>query len=254
MARRTQSPVHRPPTRSELQRAVTVNALTRPLSVGVGLAVIVAAIITGAAWLLVIAVASYAALVALTFFDEQESERVGDRAYARAHGGVTPLGLDPAALVPEIRAQLDAARAEQAGIVRAITESDLSFADVREEVAQLVTALEGAAGRAQRLHAYLATQDRGALRARLRECERTGDRAIADALRAQGAELGRLDGMLRGAHGEMEQVNASLRTVHARLVGLAVSSQASGEAELVGDVRELRERVDHLTDGLQAPT
>ena len=43
----------------------------------------------------------------------------------------------------------------------------------------------------------------------------------------------------------------SLRTVHARLVGLAVQSKASGEAELVGDVRELRERVQTLTTDLR---
>jgi Spy/CpxP family protein refolding chaperone len=254
VARQSQPPARRPPTRSELQRAIAVNALTKPVTVAVGAGVAVAAIVLGAVWLLVIAVVVYAALATMTFFDEHEAERVGDRAYGRAHGGVTKLGMDPATLAPEIRAQLDAARAEQAGIVKTITESDLSFADVREEVAQLVTALEGAAGRAQRLYAYLVTQDRAALRARLEELERSGDQVTVAALKAQGAELGRLDAMLRAAYGEMEQVNASLRTVHARLVGLAVSSQASGEAELVGDVRELRDRVDHLTEGLQAPT
>ncbi|WP_354698644.1 hypothetical protein DSM112329_04332 [Paraconexibacter sp. AEG42_29] len=251
--RRDSTPDRRPPTRSELQRALAVNALTKPVTVGVGAAVAVAAIVLGATWLLVIALVAYAALAALTFFDEKEAEAVGDRAYARGHGGTTRAGLDPAKLAPEIRAQLDAARAEQSGIVRTITESDLSFADVREEVAQLVAALEGAAGRSQRLYGYLVTQDRRALRDRIEQLARIGDEATVAALRAQDAELGRLDAMLRGAYGEMEQVNASLRTVHARLVGLAVSSQASGEAELVGDVRELRERVDVLTEDLPSP-
>ncbi|MCW3041010.1 MAG: hypothetical protein JWM31_2915 [Solirubrobacterales bacterium] len=230
---------------------MVVNALTKPVTVGVGAAVAVAAIVLGAAWLLVIALMAYAALATMTFFDEAEAERVGDRAYGRAHGSIAAPGLDAAKLAPEIRAQLDAARAEQALIVATISESALSFADVREEVAQLVTALEGAAGRAQRLYAFLVVQDRGALRTRIRELERAGDAATVGALRAQETEFARLDTMLRSAYGEMEQVNASLRTVHARLVGLAVSSQASGEQELVGDVRELRERVDVLTEGLQ---
>lgn len=254
MARRPPTPLRRPPTRAELQRALAVNALTKPLTVAVGAGVAVAAIVLGATWLLVIAVVTYATLATMTFFDEREAERVGDRAYGRAQGPLAASGVDAGTLAPEIRAQLDAARAEQTLIVRTITDSELSFADVRDEVAQLVTALEGAAGRAQRLYAYLVTQDRAALRFRIRELEAAGDGPTAAALRGQDAELARLETMLRGAYGEMEQVNASLRTVHARLVGLAVSSQASGEAELVGDVRELRERMDVLTEGLQEAT
>lgn len=244
-------PVRRPPTRSELQRALAVNALAKPVTVAVGVSVAVAALVLGATWLLVIALVTYAALATMTFFDEAEAERVADRAYGKAHGMLTASGVDPATFAPEIRAQLDAARQEQALIVGTITGSGLSFADVRDEVTQLVHGLEGAAGRAQQLHAYLVTQDRAGLRRRIEELDRSGDRQTAEALRGHAAELHRLDGMLRSAYGEMEQVNASLRTVHARLVGLAVASRASGEAELVGDVRELRERVQTLTTDLQ---
>lgn len=243
----------RPPTRSELQRALVVNALTRPLTVGAGVTVALAALVLGAGWLVVIALFVYAALATLTLVDEHETQRVGDAVYGRRLGAIGPSAVDAGTLAPEIRVQLEAARAEQALITRTITESELSFADVRDEVAQLVAALEGAAGRAQRLRGYLATQDRAALRARIAELEQAGDPSTAAALLAQEAELGRLATMLGGAHREMEQVNASLRTVHARLVGLAVSAQASGEAELVGDVRELRERVDILTEDLQTP-
>jgi hypothetical protein len=249
-------PDRRPPSRGDLQRALVVNAATKPVAVTVGAGVAVAAIVLGTPWLLAVALVAYAALAAMTFFDEAEAERVGDRAYGKGKakgGGSLPAGgLDPRTLTPEIRAQLDAARSEQALIAATIDGSDLSFADVREEVAQLVRALEGAARRAQQLYAYLVTQDRTALRRRIQELDRAHDRQTADALRGQLAELGRLDEMLRAAYGEMEQVNASLKTVHARLIGLAVSSQASGEAELVGDVRELRERVETLTTGLHA--
>jgi hypothetical protein len=244
-------PARRPPTRAELQRALAVNALTKPVTVTVGAAVAVAAIVLGATWLLVIALITYAALATMTFFDEAEAERVGDRAYGKAHGILAGSGVNPATFAPEIRAQLDAARNEQELIVRTITDSDLSFADVRQEVEQLVQGLEGAAGRAQQLYAYLVTQDRTGVQRRIQELDSAGDRQTAEALRMHATELGRLDGMLRAAYGEMEQVNASLRTVHARLVGLAVASKASGEAELVGDVRELRDRVQTLTTGLE---
>ena len=91
-----------------------------------------------------------------------------------------------------------------------------------------------------------------ALDRRIRECQESGERETAAALSTQRTELERLDGMLRGAYGEMEQVNASLRTVHARLVGAAVTSEAGADADLAGDVRELRERVETLTSGLDA--
>jgi len=228
-----------------------VNALTKPATVAVGAGVVVASIVLGVTWLLVVALIAYVALASMTFFDEHEAGRVGDRASGRRRGALATISADAGTFTPQIRAQLEAARAEQAQIVRTIEDSDLSFADVREEVAQLVTALEGAAGRAQHLHSYLSKQDFNGLQARIREYGRAGDQTTVAALRAQEDELNRLDTMWKSAYGEMEQVNASLRTVHARLVGLAVQSKASGEAELVGDVRELRDRVQTLTTDLQ---
>lgn len=251
MAGQAQPPARRPPSRGELQRALAVNALTKPATVAVGAGVVVASIVLGVTWLLVVALIAYVALASMTFFDEHEAERVGDRASGRRRGALATTSSDAGTFTPQIRAQLKAARAEQAQIVRTIEDSDLSFADVREEVAQLVTALEGAAGRAQHLHSYLSKQDFNGLHARIREYGRAGDQTTVAALRAQEDELNRLDSMWKSAYGEMEQVNASLRTVHARLVGLAVQSKASGEAELVGDVRELRERVQTLTTDLR---
>lgn len=250
MAGQAQPPARRPPTRGELQRTLAVNALTKPITVTVGAAVAIAAILLGTTWLLAIALVAYVTLATMTFFDEGEAERVGSRAHGRGRDAIATGGLDAGKFTPQIRAQVKAARAEQALIVGTIEESDLSFADVREEVAQLVTALEGAAERAQRLHTYLSNQDFPALRSRIREYDRAGDQTTVAALRAQEVELDRLDAMWKSAYGEMEQVNASLRTVHARLVGLAVQSKASGEAELVGDVRELRDRVQTLTTDL----
>jgi len=45
----------------------------------------------------------------------------------------------------------------------------------------------------------------------------------------------------------MERVNASLGAVHGRLVSAAVASDEARGRELAGDVRELRERVETLT-------
>jgi len=242
---------HEPVTRARLQRELAVNAATKPLNITVPAGVAVAGILTGAPWLLAVAAVVYVALAALTFFDEDEAAKVGDRIYGREDEAAKPL-LEAKALAPPIRGQLEAARAEQQAIARTIEGSDLSWADVRSETGQLVKALEAAARRAQRLSSYLAGQDVRALDMRIRQCQESGERETAAALRTQRTELERLDGMLRGAYGEMEQVNASLRTVHARLVGAAVTSEAGADADLAGDVRELRERVETLTSGLDA--
>jgi hypothetical protein len=238
-----------PPNRSQLQRQLILNAATKPVNVAVPAGVAVAGVLV-APWLFGVALVVYFALAATTFFDENEAQRVGDKAYGR----VRPLGaggdLDPKTLVAPIRAQLEAARAEQVAIAKTIEGSDLAWADVSGEVSSLVSAIEAAARRAQKLNGYLAAQDVGDIDRRIRAYQQDGQTDTAQALRTQRTELERLDGMLRKAYGEMEQVNAALKTVHARLVGAAVSSEADADATLAGDVRELRHRVETLTDGL----
>src|SRR2546421_12664851 len=74
-------------TRTDLRRSLVVNALTKPINVVVPAAVAVAALLIGAAWLIVVAVAVYAVLAVLTFFDEGEAEKVGKRVYGDRGGG-----------------------------------------------------------------------------------------------------------------------------------------------------------------------
>ena len=70
-------------TRTDLRRALAVNALTKPVNVLVPAAVVVAAVIIGAWWLWVVAIVVFAVLCAQTFFDEDEAKKVGDRTYGR---------------------------------------------------------------------------------------------------------------------------------------------------------------------------
>jgi hypothetical protein len=232
-------------TRSDLQRALVVNALTKPVNVAVPAVVAVAALLAGATWLLVVAAAAYVALAAITFFDEREAERVGDEAYGRVRGRASPR-LETGRLAPEIRAEVEAARAEQRRIAETIANAELPFDEVGGEVDRLVVAMEATAKRAQLVRNYLDTQDIPGIQDRLARA--SGDTAAA--LRDQLAVLSSLVEQLRRFHEEMEQVNAALGAMHARLVGAAVASQASADAELAGDVRDLRQRVDTLTEGI----
>jgi hypothetical protein len=234
----------KPVTRSDLQRKLVANALTKPVNVAVPAVVAVAALLAGAPWLLAVAVLAYVALAAITFLDEGEAARVGDEAYGRTRE--QRPRLETGRLAPEIRAEVEAARAEQQRIGETIANADLPFDEVGGEVDRLLVAMEATAKRAQLVRDYLDTQDMAGIEERLARA--SGDTAAA--LRDQLAVLNSLVEQLRRFHGEMEQVNAALGAMHARLVGAAVASQTSADAELAGDVRDLRQRVDTLTQGI----
>ena len=78
VARETTQPLRTP----DLARRLLLNALTRPLNLGVGLVVLAAAFVLET-WLLAVAAASYLALAAVTYFVEAEARRVAGTHKAR---------------------------------------------------------------------------------------------------------------------------------------------------------------------------
>src|SRR5206468_3764728 len=112
----------------------------------------------GTPWLLVVAAIAYVSLAAITFLDEREAERVGDEAYGRLRGP-KQARLETGRLAPEIRAEVEAARAEQRRIAETIANAELPFDEVGGEVERLVIAMEATARRAQLVRDYLDTQD-----------------------------------------------------------------------------------------------
>ena len=125
---------------------------------------------------------------------------------------------------PKIREYLEAARRERAAIDRTIAQSDLPFTDVAQEVDALLAAVEATARRAQRVHDHLTQRPPG----------------TAEALRSR----------LRGYHDEMAAVVRAMRDVHDRLVEASLANEEDRNAQLAGDVRDLRARVDAATAGL----
>ena len=244
----------KPVTRSELQRSLVVNALTKPLNVLVPAAVVVAGIVLGALWLVAVAVVVYAVLVALTFFDASEAERVGKRVYGAAAKRVPPpRQADLAKLAPPIAQQLGAARAEEARIRTAVADADLPFEEVTTETDALVQAMESIAIRAQRVYDYLASHDPRPVRARLAQLEAAASEGdLAGALRDQLAAYEKLSAQLQRFYEEMEHITASLSTVGAQVVSMSAASDGeSGQRELAGQVRDLRDQVDALSDGMR---
>lgn len=250
-------------TRDDLRRALVVNALTKPVNVLVPAGVVVAGLLLGTWWLFLVAVAVYAALAAVTFFDENEAARVGQRAYGAdrpALGGRdSEARVSPGALPQPIGRALDAALRSEASIRTAIADADLPFADVSAEVDALVRAMERISVRAARVYDYLAATDAGALERRAAQLEASpageGDadaraRTVA-ALRDQLASVAALRGQLQRYYDEMEHLVVSLNAVNAQVVRMGAAEEDAAQADLAGEVRGLRESVSTLAAGLE---
>jgi hypothetical protein len=241
-------------TRTDLRRALVVNAVTKPVNVAVAAAVVVAGLALSATWLIIVAAVTYVLLSVLTFLDEGEAERVGRRTYGELRAGRQPKRVDARRLAPPIAAQVQAARECEARIAETIDRSDASLAEVGGEVDSLVRAIESIAQRAQRIYDYLATQDVDAIDARLRQLRGADDpssRSIIAAVREQRDALAELQAQLSGFYTQIEQLVASLSTVNSQLVRMSVASEEIDERELTQQVRGLRDQVGALDAGMK---
>jgi hypothetical protein len=230
-------------TRDQLRRALALNALTKPLNVVVPAGMVVAGVLVGAVWLLVVAAAVWLALVGATFFDEREAQRVGERERAGRQVAAPEARSDPAAFTPAIGRRLEAALAARASIHAAVDETDSPHADVVAEVDALVTAMEADSARAQRIHEFLAQESPDAIRRRI--AEEPSDEVRA-ALAAKLDALTRLQQRLDRLLSELDHVVITLQTTQAEILA------ADGMAHdvLAGQVSELRTNVKLISDGL----
>ena len=244
-------------TRSTLQRALIGNALTKPVNVIVPAIVVVAGLVIGASWLVAVAAVVYVVLAAMTFFDEDEARAVGDRAYGRKRPGKGRAAIDPGRLAAPIAAQLSAALEAEARIRRAIDTADLPLEDLGTEVSGLLSELDKTAGRAQLVYDYLAAQNSNAVTARLGQLQDSGatddlTKQTIAALTEQLDTQRKMKSQLERYYGEMEQTVAALNTIDAQIVQMSVASgdTADDEQQLTGRVRDLREQVNALTEGM----
>ena len=113
------------------------------------------------------------------------------------------------------------------------------------------------AARAQLVYDYLAAQNARAVTARLAQLRDSGakdestQRTIA-ALTEQLDTQAKMKAQLEHYYGEMEQTVAALNTIDAQIVQMSVASgdTADDEQQLTGRVRDLREQVNALKEGM----
>ena len=249
-------------TRGALARRLAVNAATKPLNVAVLGGLIVVGIVLDLIVVVgAIAIVAYLVLVALTFFDAEEAERVGDELYAgrRPGGRDRAPALDVGTLEPRIAALVQQARETAAGIRDAIAQADHPFDDVAADVDALVAAMDTSARRAQLISSTLAEQARAGqdvagldrtiadLRGRADDAD---VRALVADLEAQRDATARLEDRLERFEVGMQRICASLGLLRTRLVEMSASEEEAAQRELARQSRELRERTDLLAEAM----
>lgn len=247
----------KPPTRSELNRLLIANALTKPVpNVVVPAAVALGGLVLGLGVVaILIAVAAWFGLAAVTYFDGDEAERVAEEQRARRRAALDKAHprVTPAVLAPPVAQRLQAVIAEQGRIGATIQRAELPFDEVSGEVDVFVRAAEQTASRAQLLYEYLADHDRRAVEQRLASLRGAGDpgkKALLDAVEAQAKALARGEQQLDRFYTEMERIAVELGNVRAELLSVSAASEAAGQQRLAADVRDLREQMGAVSAGM----
>jgi len=230
-------------SRSDLRRALVVNALASPVNVLVPTAVLIAGVLIGAWWLAVVALICWLALAAHTFFDEGTAQRVGARVHASARAAKR-APVSPGAYTPLIGGRVKAAIAARAAIQQAIA-AGAPLPDVSREVDALVAAMEADAQRAQRIHQFLAGQESAASLERRIAQETHPD--VRAALESKYRAFARLRERLSRLMAEMDEVVATLQTIQAEIF----AAEEVEEQVLATRVSELRENVELVAAGLE---
>lgn len=251
--------LEKPLTRRQLNAQLVGNALTTTWpNVLLPAALALAGLLLGlTAFALPIAVVAWVALSAITYFDEAEAGRVADRLReGRRERVALAERVDLSRLAPPIAEALNRVLVQEQRIREAIDRAELPFEEVSEEVEAFVRAAQRTAGRAELLHEYLADEDPDRVERRLGEVRteaQPGDEskaALAEALAAQLEALRRAERRLAGFHTEMERVAVELGNVRGQLLSVSASSAGPAERDLAGEVRDLRERVGAVAQGM----
>jgi hypothetical protein len=249
--------IDRPLTRSELNRVLIGNALTKPFpNIMVPTALAIGGIVAGLGTIaIIVAVVAWVALSAITYFDGDEAQRVGDELKAKRRSKFEKANprVTPAQLAPPIGERLNEVIKQHVRITAAIEKADLPFAEVTDEVDVFVRAAEKTASRAQLLYEYLSEQDPRAVTHRLNELRRSGDpskQQLVEALEQQERAFARAEQQLDRFYTEMERIGVELGNIRGELLSVSAASEAAGQQRLAAEVRDLRDQMGAVSAGM----
>ena len=245
-------PEAKPYSRSQFNRALIANALLDPFNALLLAGMLIAGILLDVfAIVLPVALVVYALAAARTYFDEDEANKVLERERAKRRTELEAGRTDPRTLAEPIGTLVQGALDREQRIRDAIDRAQLPYEEVSAEVDRFVRDMEGTAARAQLLWEALAETHPDVVERRLTQLRgEKGKEELVKALETQLTVLKRMEAQLQRFFNEMERVLVELDTVRGSLVSVSASTDAANQERLASDVRDLREEVGALAEGM----
>jgi hypothetical protein len=248
----------RPYTRRQYNRALILNAATAPFGVAVLAGMIVAGVLLGALeFLLPVAVVLYLVAAVRTYLDDDVQQKVLERERAgrrqRLESGKPDRDLSE--FSPRIADLMGRALEKDARIRAAIDRAELPYHEVSQEVDRFLATMWQTGARAELLCEGLRDSPPEAVARRLQEVKAAGDPSkgeLIEALSQQLAVQQKMERQLLRFYDQMEQVLVELDTVRGHLITVSASTEADNQERLADDVRDLREEMGAVAEGMAA--
>jgi len=235
-----------------------LNALTDRFNLVIFAGMLVAGLLLGVLVLVLpVALVVYGLAAARTYFDEDAQEAVleGERSKRRMllqSGGAT---RDPSAFSSRIADLMRRALDKDAQIRAAIDGADLPYQEVSDEVDRFLATMWQTAGRAELLREGLVDTPPQVVESRLEQVRGAGDPDKAELVEALTRQLEvqrKMEVQLQRFYDQMEKLLVELDTVRGHLLTVSASAEADNQERLADDVRDLREEMGAVAEGMAA--
>jgi Protein kinase domain len=248
----------RPISRGDYNRALVRNALADRFNLAVLVSMLFAGLLLGVSLLILpVALVVYGLAAARTYFDEDAQQKVlgAERSKRQQLLRSGRAVRDTSAFSPRIADLMGRALAKDAQIRAAIQGAELPYQEVSEEVDRFLAAMWQTAGRAELLREGLDDAPPAAVESRLEQVKRAGDTGRAGLIEALSRQLEvqrKMDAQLRRFYDQMEKLLVELDTVRGHLLTVSASTEADNQDRLADDVRDLREEMGAVAEGMAA--
>ena len=240
------------------KRALVRNALIDPFNLAILAGMLVAGLALGVlALILPIAVAVYGLAAARTYFDADAQSKVleAERSKRRQllHSG-RPV-RDASDFSPRIADLMARALEKDAQIRAAIARADLPYHEMSEEADRFLATMWQTAARAELLREGLQETPPEAVESRLAQVRAAGDPEkdeLVEALVRQLEVQRKMETQVRRFYDQMEKLLVELDTVRGHLLTASAPTEADDEERLAEEVRDLREEMGAVGEGMAA--
>ena len=248
----------RPSSRGGHRRALVRNALIDPFNLAIFACMLVAGLALGVLPLVLpIAVAVYGLAAARTYFDADAQSKVLEAERSK-HRELLKSGRpiqDASHFSPRIADLMGRALEKDAQIRAAIARSDLPYDEMSDEADRFLATMWQTAGRAELLREGLQDAPPEAVESRLAQVKAAGDPEedeLVDALTRQLDVQRKMETQVRRFYAQMEKLLVELDTVRGHLLTASGPAEADDEERLAEEVRDLREEMGAVGEGMAA--